>query len=80
MDKIIAKKKIGCGIPLDVIKLDHFKQMISVDGHYGLQYLPPSDEKLRTTLLKEMKNDMIKDLDVVKESWKETICTITCDG
>jgi hypothetical protein len=27
-----------------------------------------------------MKNDLIKDLDVVKESWKETTCTITCDG
>jgi len=53
--------------------------MISIDRHYGLRYLPPSYEKLRTTLLKEMKNDLIKDLDVVKESWKENICTITCD-
>jgi hypothetical protein len=49
--------------------------MISVDGHYGLQYLPPSYEKLKTTLLKEIKTNLIKDLDVVKESWKETICT-----
>jgi hypothetical protein len=39
---------------------------------------------LKTTLLKEMKNDLIKNLDVVKESWKEIGkeigCTITCDG
>ncbi len=70
----------GCGIPFNVIKSNHFKQMGSVVGHYDLGCLPPSYEKLRTTFLKEMKNDLIKDLDVVKESWKETICTITCDG
>jgi hypothetical protein len=44
-----------------------------------ISYLPPSYEKLRTTLLKEMKNDLIKDLDVVKERWKEIVSTITCD-
>jgi hypothetical protein len=49
-------------------------------GHYNFGYLPPSYEKLRTTLLKEVKNDLIKDLDVVKESWKEIRCTIKCDG
>ncbi len=42
--------------------------------------LPPSYEKLKTTLSKEVKNDLIKNLDVVKESWKEIGCTITCDG
>jgi hypothetical protein len=35
---------------------------------------------LKTTLLKEVKNDLIKDLDVMKESGKETGCIITCDG
>jgi hypothetical protein len=80
MDKIIIKFFIGCGIPFNVIKSNHFKQMISTVGHYGPGYLPPSYEKLRTTLLKEVKNDLIKDLDVVKGSWKETGCTITCDG
>ncbi len=55
----------------------HFKQMIYAIGHYGLGYLPPSYEKLRTTLLKEVKNDLIK---VVKESWNEIGCIITCDG
>jgi len=79
MDKIIVKMFFRCGIPFNVIKLDHFKQMIFTDGHYGLQYLPPSYEKLRTILLKEMKNDLIKDLDVVKERWKEIVCTIMCD-
>ncbi len=78
--KVIAKCFFGCGIPFNVIKLDHFKQMISVVGYYNLAYLPPSYEKLRTTLLKETKNDLIKNLDVVKESWKEIGCTIPCDG
>jgi hypothetical protein len=54
--------------------------MISIVGHYSPRYLPPSYEKLITTLLKEVKNDLIKDLDVVKESWKEIGYTITCDG
>jgi hypothetical protein len=40
--------------------------MISTIGHYNPRYLPPSYEKLKT-LLKEMKNDLIKGLDVVKE-------------
>jgi hypothetical protein len=80
MDKIIVKKKFGCGTPFNVIKSNHFKHMICIIGHYDPGYLPPSYEKLRTTLLKEVKNDPIKDLDVVKESWKETRCTITCDG
>jgi hypothetical protein len=54
--------------------------MISNVGHYSLRYLPPSYEKLRTILLKKVKNDLIKNLDVVKESWKEIGCTIRCDG
>ncbi len=80
MDKIIAKLFFGCGNPFNVIKSNHFKQMIPTVGHYNPRYLPPSYEKLRTTLLKEMKNDLIKHLDVVKKSWKKTRCTITCDG
>jgi hypothetical protein len=36
MDKIITKKNFGCGIPFNVIKSYHFKQMISVDEYYGL--------------------------------------------
>ncbi len=62
------------------IKSYHFKQMILTIGHYGHGYLPPSYEKLRMTLLKEVKNDLIKDFDVVKERWKKIGCTITCDG
>jgi hypothetical protein len=54
--------------------------MIFIVGHYDLEYLPPSYEKLRITVLKEVKNDLIKNLNVVKESWKEIGCTITCDG
>jgi hypothetical protein len=80
MDKIITKFFIGCGIPFNVFESNHFKQMIFDAGHYGPRYLLPSYEKLRTTLLKEVKNDLIKDLDVVRESWKEIGCTITCDG
>jgi hypothetical protein len=51
MDKIIIKFFIGCGIPFNVIKSNHFKQMISAVGHYGPGYLPPSYEKLRTTCI-----------------------------
>jgi hypothetical protein len=80
MDKIITKKFFGCGIPFDVIKSSHFKQRIHAIGHYGLGYLHQSYEKLMTTLLKEVKNDLIKYLDVVKESWKEIGCIVTCDG
>jgi hypothetical protein len=58
----------GCGIPFNVIKSNHFKQMISAVGHYDLGYILPRYEKLKTTLLKEVKNDLIKDLDVV--TWK----------
>jgi hypothetical protein len=65
MDKIIVKFFFGCGTPFNVIKSNHFKQMISTLGHSNPRYLPPSYEKLRTTLLKEVKNDLIKDLDVV---------------
>jgi hypothetical protein len=32
--------------------------MISIVGHYSPRYLPPSYEKLKTTLLKEVKNDL----------------------
>jgi hypothetical protein len=80
MDKIIVKLFFGCGIPFKVIKSNYFKQMISIVRHYDLGYLPPSYEKLRTTLLKGVKNDLIKNLNVVKESWKEIGCTITCDS
>ncbi len=34
MDKIIAKLFFGCGIPFNVIKSNHFKQMIFAIGHY----------------------------------------------
>jgi hypothetical protein len=45
--------------------------MIPIVGHYSPGYLLPSYEKLKTTLLKEVKNDLIKDLDVMKESWRK---------
>jgi hypothetical protein len=79
MDKIIARFFYRCGIPFNVMKSSHCKQ-IYVVGHYGPRYLPPSYEKLTTTLLKEVKNYLIKDLDVVKEIYKEIGCTITWDG
>jgi predicted nuclease of restriction endonuclease-like RecB superfamily len=53
-------KKFGCGIPFNVIKLNHFKQMIYIVGHYSPRYLPSSYEKLKTTLLKKVKNDLIR--------------------
>jgi hypothetical protein len=48
-------------------------------GHYGHKYICPSYTKLQTTLLKKVKYDLIKELDVVKQSWVKTRSIIMCD-
>jgi hypothetical protein len=34
----------------------------------------------KSTLVMEVKIDLMKELDVLKESWKETRCELACDG
>ncbi len=74
MHKTIAKLFFDCGILFNVIKSNHFQWMSTILGHYGLGYVCQTYEKLWTlTLLKEVKiYFQIKEMDVVKESWKET--------
>jgi len=47
---------------------------------FGKGYVPPSSEKIRTTLLKRSKERVTSRLTKIKESWKKTGCTILSDG
>eukprot|EP00253_Pinus_taeda_P017432 PITA_17432 len=47
---------------------------------FGKRYVPPSSETLRTTILKRSKERVTNNLQKIKDSWKETGCTILSDG
>jgi len=47
---------------------------------FGKGYVPPSSETIRTTLLKRSKERVTNNLQKIKDSWKETGCTLLSDG
>ena len=58
----------------------YFMNAFTKIAEFGKGYVPPCSEAIRTTLLKRSKGRVTNRLLKIKESWKETGCTILSDG
>ncbi|XP_077228615.1 uncharacterized protein LOC143861602 [Tasmannia lanceolata] len=67
------------GIPFNVLRSPYFQEMITA-ANFVPGYKLPSYEKARTTLLDHEKENVTKDLGVVREKWPEHGLSIVFDG
>jgi hypothetical protein len=67
-------------LPFNVVRSTYFINTCKMIANFGKGYVPLSTETIRTTLLKRSKERVTSRLRKIKESWKETGCTIISDG
>ncbi|KAG6788450.1 hypothetical protein POTOM_004517 [Populus tomentosa] len=80
-----ADKKIGVfffhnSIPFSASKSIYYQEMVDAIAECGAGYRAPSYEKLRSTLLEKVKDDIHDCYKKYRDEWKETGCTILCDS
>ena len=80
VDDALADLFYESGIPFNVARSPYFMNACTKIAEFGKGYVPPSSEAIRTTLLKRSKERVTNRLLKIKESWKETGCTILSDG
>ncbi|KAL4569591.1 hypothetical protein LXL04_025232 [Taraxacum kok-saghyz] len=68
------------GIPFNVLRNPHFREMISAIKKAPEGYKPPSSEKARTTLLDKCVRDVDKNLSAFKDTWYSQGLSIVSDG
>ncbi|KAL4577035.1 hypothetical protein LXL04_013136 [Taraxacum kok-saghyz] len=76
----IVKNSFTNGIPFNVLRNPHFREMISAIKKAPEGYKPPSSEKARTTLLDECVRDVDKNLSAFKDTWYSQGLSIVSDG
>eukprot|EP00253_Pinus_taeda_P004216 PITA_04216 len=80
VDDAVGDMFFECAIPFNVARSPYFINACKMMAGFGKGYLPPSSETLRTTILKRSKERVTNNLQKIKDSWKETGCTILSDG
>ena len=80
VDDVVADMFFESTIPFNVARSPYFINACKKIADFGKGYVPPSSETIRTILLKRSKERVSNKLIKIKESWKETGCTILSDG
>eukprot|EP00253_Pinus_taeda_P002536 PITA_02536 len=80
VDDAIGDMFFESAIPFNVARSPYFINACKMMAGFGKGYVPPSSETLRTTILKRSKERVTNNLQKIKDSWKETRCTILSDG
>ena len=81
LDQEIARMFYTGGLPFNLARNPHYLRAFQfaaankIDG-----YVPPSYNKLRTTLLQKEKDNVQRQLEPLKSTWKERGVTIVSDG
>lgn len=79
-DKKIAKFFFHNSISFSAAKSMYYQEMLDAIAECGVGYKGPNYEKLRSTLLERVKGDIHDFCKKLRVEWKETGCTILCDG
>ncbi|XP_031268224.1 uncharacterized protein LOC116126685 [Pistacia vera] len=79
-DKKIAAFYFHNSIPFSAAKSVYYQEMVKAVAECGVDYKAPSYEKLRSTLLEKVKDDIHDYYKKYRDEWKETGCTILCDS
>ncbi|XP_031489921.1 uncharacterized protein LOC116257376 [Nymphaea colorata] len=81
LDRKIGRLFFSASLPFNLARNPYWKDLVTSLANSNLQgYVPPSSEKLRTTILKEERNYVDKLLEYKKFSWEENGVSIVCDG
>jgi hypothetical protein len=80
VDDVVADMFFESALPFNVARSPYFINACKMIANFGKGYVPPSSETIRTTLLKRSKERVTGRLRKIKDSWKETGCTIISDG
>ncbi|KAJ6426756.1 hypothetical protein OIU84_022363 [Salix udensis] len=80
VDKKIAVFFFHNSIPFNASKSIYYQEMVDAVAECGAGYRAPSYEKLRSTLLEKVKDDIHDCYKKYRDEWKETGCTILCDS
>jgi hypothetical protein len=80
VDDVVADMFFESALPFNVARSPYFINACKMIANFGKGYVPPSSKNLRTTLLKRSKERVTSRLKKIKESWKETGCTIISYG
>lgn len=67
-------------IPFNAARSEYFKVMVKKIGEYGPNYVAPSYESLRTTLLDKEKRIVERATEVTKQHWETYGVTLIADG
>ncbi|KAL0771456.1 hypothetical protein Bca101_036607 [Brassica carinata] len=81
LDQEIARMFFTGGVPFNLVRKPSYHRSYQFAAASKLDgYVPPSYNKLRTTLLQQEKNNVEKLLVPLKSTWKEKGVTIVSDG
>ena len=81
LDQEIARMFFTGGVPFNLVRNPSYHRSYQFAAASKLDgYVPPSYNKLRTTLLQQEKNNVEKLLVPLKSTWKEKGVTIVSDG
>ena len=81
LDSLIARTFYSAGLPFHFAKNPYWIEMIKFAANNNLVgYIPPSYNKLRTTLLQKERTHIDKLLKLIKDTWKEKGLSIVSDG
>ncbi|KAF7810149.1 HAT transposon superfamily [Senna tora] len=78
-DKKIATFFFHNSVPFSAAKSMYYQQMVDAVAQCGEGYKAPSYEKLRSSLLENVKGDIHDLFKKYRDEWKETGCTVLCD-
>ncbi|KAK2664788.1 hypothetical protein Ddye_003362 [Dipteronia dyeriana] len=79
-DKKIAVFFFHNSIPFSAAKSMYYQEMVNAVADCGVDYKAPSYEKLRSTLLEKVKDDIHDCYKKYRDEWKETGCSVLCDN
>ncbi|GAB4824765.1 hypothetical protein Ancab_040320 [Ancistrocladus abbreviatus] len=78
VDNIVARFIYADGLNVNVVNSPYFQEMAKALAAFGPRYEPPSMDKLSDSLLSKERARIEKSINLVKESWPHTGCTILC--
>ncbi|KAF4379685.1 hypothetical protein F8388_023702, partial [Cannabis sativa] len=80
VDDIVARFIYANGLNVNVVCSPYFREMAKAIGASGPGYEPPPIDELSDSFLSKEKGRIEKYVELIRESWPHTGCTILCLG
>ena len=80
IDDAIGRFLFANGIAFHVAHSPYYKEMVQLIAAIGTSYVPPSEHKLRTTILKRQVSKINVQKEEMRQTWARFACSIVMDG